>query len=639
MTETIACAVGQFIAHKRAHGRKYHSEARELALLVRFAAGHDISCLSGLTPALLEDFLASRPRPHPRSFNHLLGVVRCLLDWAVTWRCWSPPRCRPAATGSPPHASRSCSTPSRPAACWMPRPRCPTARGPRAGPGLPCHLRLVLRARAARGRGLRPAPGRCQRRPLAADRARRQVRQAPPGPARAADRRPWSASKPPAAPAPRGWTPRRRCSPSTGKDPSIPAPPARPSTTWWPPWNCRSRPGCPPPQPHDLRHSFAVACLLRWYREGIDPSARLCQLSTFMGHVDPVSTSVYLTMTPQLLAEPASKLEAFAAPAWTQVGAMTQPQPLGPVLHSFFASHLITVKGLRPASVRRLPRPVRLFLVFTAADKGCKITRLTLTDLTSTGSWHSSATSSTTGATAPATRNQRLAALHCLFDYIAGREPDMLATCQQVAAIPVKRAALPETRFLERDEMELRLRHLPRDGPLTLRDRALILFLYNTGARAQEVADLRAGHLDLGEHPLVRLHGKGDKWRTCPLWQQTAQLLTALLCPAGPPPAPGAPVFAAHGQPLTRYGIYKIYPPARIPLRRPAHGRRVGPHTFRRTAAVHLLEAGVEVNVIRGWLGPRRSDHDQPLRRDQHQDQAGSPASRRTTRCSGRMPD
>ncbi len=85
MSETIASAVERFVAHKRAHGRKYHSEARELALLVRFAAEHGVSCLSQLTPALLEDFLASRPRSRPRSFNHLLGVVRCLLDWAVTW--------------------------------------------------------------------------------------------------------------------------------------------------------------------------------------------------------------------------------------------------------------------------------------------------------------------------------------------------------------------------------------------------------------------------------------------------------------------------------------------------------------------------------------------------------------------------
>src|ERR1700749_3622292 len=96
MTETIASAVERFIAHKRAHGRKYNSEARELVLLVRFAADHQVSCLRGapppppgefpwLPPALREDFLPSRPRSHPRGFNHLLGVVRCLLDWAVTW--------------------------------------------------------------------------------------------------------------------------------------------------------------------------------------------------------------------------------------------------------------------------------------------------------------------------------------------------------------------------------------------------------------------------------------------------------------------------------------------------------------------------------------------------------------------------
>ena len=101
----------------------------------------------------------------------------------------------------------------------------------------------------------------------------------------------------------------------------------------------------------------------------------------------------------------------------------------------------------------------------------------------------------------------------------------------------------------------------------------------------------------------MRLHGKGGKWRTCPLWQQTARLLISLLGPAGPPPEPGAPVFAAHGQPLTRYGIYKIIRRHASCFDDPRTGRRVSPHTFRHTAAVHLLEAGVEVNVIRGWLG------------------------------------
>jgi integrase len=69
---------------------------------------------------------------------------------------------------------------------------------------------------------------------------------------------------------------------------------------------------------HSLRHSFAVGRLLRWYREGLDPAARLHQLSTFMGHVDPGSTQVYLTITPALLDEANRRFEAFAQPAWTE---------------------------------------------------------------------------------------------------------------------------------------------------------------------------------------------------------------------------------------------------------------------------------------------------------------------------------
>jgi integrase/recombinase XerD len=179
----------------------------------------------------------------------------------------------------------------------------------------------------------------------------------------------------------------------------------------------------------------------------------------------------------------------------------------------------------------------------------------------------------------------------------------MLMVCQRVAAIPTKRVPPPETRFLERDEVEQLLRGLPKDGRLVLRDRALLLFLYNTGARVQEVADLRVEHLDLSEHPTVRLHGKGDKWRICPLWRQTAWTINLLLQSLDPPPTPASAVFTARGNPLTRFGIYKIVRRHAAGLDDPRSGRRIGPHTFRHTAAVHLLEAGNEVNVIRGWLG------------------------------------
>lgn len=282
---------------------------------------------------------------------------------------------------------------------------------------------------------------------------------------------------------------------------------------------------------------------------------------------------------------------------------MNDSPSLGALLHAFFLDHLITLKGLRPASVRSYRDTVRLLLVFVAADKGCKITRLALGDLTFERVAGFLRHLEQDRHNHIRTRNQRLAALHTLFEYVASRTPEMLGVCQQIAAIPMKRAAPAETRFLERDEVEALFAALPRGGRLALRDRALLLLLYNTGARAQEVADLRVGHLDLGEHPLVRLHGKGDKWRSCPLWHPTAELLGALLSSLDSSPTPDTAVFSAYGRPLTRSGIYKIVRRHASGLDDPRTKRVVSPHTFRHTAAVHLLESGVEVNVIRGWLG------------------------------------
>ena len=117
---------------------------------------------------------------------------------------------------------------------------------------------------------------------------------------------------------------------------------------------------------------------------------------------------------------------------------------------------------------------------------------------------------------------------------------------------------------------------------------------------------LCVGHLALDRQPWVRLHRKGDKWRSCPLWKETAEHLRRLL--ERPHGAAGSkePVFCSpQGTALTRFGLYKIVRrhAARFDAAPGAKGRRVTPHVFRHTAAVHLLESGVEVNVIRGWLG------------------------------------
>lgn len=276
---------------------------------------------------------------------------------------------------------------------------------------------------------------------------------------------------------------------------------------------------------------------------------------------------------------------------------------LGPILYSFFTDHLAVQKGLRPASVRSYRDTVRLLLPFVAADKGCRITRLALEDLTCDRVLRFLRHLEENRGNHVRTRNQRLAALHTLFEYIANRVPEMLSVCQQVAAIPTKRTAPPEVRYLEPDEISALLERVPARGRWVLRDRAIILFLYNTGARAQETADLRVGDLDL-EAARVRLNGKGQKWRTCPLWRETVRLLRVLIDRAA---SPDAPVFSSFRQrPLTRIGVYRVVcRHARSIERRSsnARGRRITPHVLRHTTAVHLLESGVEPNVIRAWLG------------------------------------
>ena len=91
--------------------------------------------------------------------------------------------------------------------------------------------------------------------------------------------------------------------------------------------------------------------------------------------------------------------------------------------------------------------------------------------------------------------------------------------------------------------------------PLGARDHALLLFLYNTGARADEVARLTVGSLQLGRPPSVRLHGKGNKFRTCPLWQTTT---TSLACLVGNRDLNGSVFMNRVSQPITRFGIHRV---------------------------------------------------------------------------------
>ena len=132
---------------------------------------------------------------------------------------------------------------------------------------------------------------------------------------------------------------------------------------------------------------------------------------------------------------------------------------------------------------------------------------------------------------------------------------------------------------------------------------ALLLFLYNTGARVSEATQLKVRDLQVRRsddgHALVTLHGKGGKTRQCPLWSDTEQVLAELVHDRA---IDDAVFISRHRKPFTRFGVYRLV--ERCADRVPAlAGRKVTPHVLRHTTACHLLQAGVDINTIRAWLG------------------------------------
>lgn len=294
---------------------------------------------------------------------------------------------------------------------------------------------------------------------------------------------------------------------------------------------------------------------------------------------------------------------------------------LGALLHAFLADELPLQKGLRPTSIKAHRDALRLYLTFVAADVPCRLTQITLDSLTLDRVLRFLRHLEDLRHNHRRTRNHRLTILHTFFEFLGRRVPECLAVAQQVAAIPSKRVPPPETRFLDRDEIETLFRQLPAEGRLALRDRALLLTLYNSGGRVQEVADLRVEHLELGAQPRVRLHRKGDKWRLCPLWEQTAELLRQVVGDVSPSASPARPVFASQGgRALTRFGIYKIV--RRHTGTSPHQPARVSTFLCRKSA-----RSGRRCQCDSGLVGPCETRDHQPLRGDHCAHEGGGPTA------------
>ncbi|MGD0511526.1 MAG: tyrosine-type recombinase/integrase, partial [Candidatus Micrarchaeaceae archaeon] len=200
------------------------------------------------------------------------------------------------------------------------------------------------------------------------------------------------------------------------------------------------------------------------------------------------------------------------------------------------------------------------------------------------------------------TRNLRLAAIHSMAQFIGINSPEHLHWCGIIKAVPFKKAPRSTITYLEKNEMDAILTAAEGISQQHRRDHALLLLLYNTGARANEVAQLIINDLAISLVPhrecsSALIHGKGNKTRHCPLWTQTINEILPLIKDR---PKTDHVFINRYGQPITRFGIhtmverYTTIASVQIPSLKT---KRVSPHTIRHTTATHLLRAGVDINT------------------------------------------
>jgi site-specific recombinase XerD len=204
------------------------------------------------------------------------------------------------------------------------------------------------------------------------------------------------------------------------------------------------------------------------------------------------------------------------------------------------------------------------------------------------------------------TRNLRLTALRSFTHHLVRRDPTLAGEYQRILSIPSKKTTTPVVTYLEPEEVAVLLRQPDRRRTNELRDYALLLFLYNTGARIAEALALRNSDVQLVRPFEAKLAGKGRKDRVCPLWKETAVALRRISGGARPSPDTDHVFKSLRGTPLSRDGADYIVQKhvRRAAAECPAFRRkRVTPHVFRHSCAVALLQAGIDLSVIRDYLG------------------------------------
>ena len=284
---------------------------------------------------------------------------------------------------------------------------------------------------------------------------------------------------------------------------------------------------------------------------------------------------------------------------------MTNVDPLGPWIRRFLLEYIISERNQSRNTQASYRDTLTLLIPFVGAKLRRPVDQLSVSDLNAEHVRSFLATLEQTRGCGVATRNVRLAAIRSLARFVAERSPEHIGWSGEICSIPFKKADQRLVPYLEKSEMDALLDAPDQTTDQGRRDYILLLFLYNTGARVSEAAQLIVGDLNLAtreqDYSSVTIRGKGNKFRCCPLWPQTVTQLRTLIGNR----APKERVFLnRRRQGTTRSGIYLMverYVTKIAPKMPSLTGKRVSPHCI--TTATHLLRSGVDINTIRAWLG------------------------------------
>jgi site-specific recombinase XerD len=270
---------------------------------------------------------------------------------------------------------------------------------------------------------------------------------------------------------------------------------------------------------------------------------------------------------------------------------------------SFFRNYLQRTRGASPHTLRAYRDALKLFFLFLANRKRKPVSGLTLDDIESDAVLAFLDHVESHRGNSAVTRNCRLGAVRSFVQHLLRHDVTRSGQYGRILAIRNKKAMHRAAIYLEPEEARAVITAVDRQRRDGERDHALLLFLYNTGARVSEALAVRACDLRLERPRQVRLLGKGRKERICPLWSETAAALRRII-PTGK--AEDLLFRNAQGAPLSRDGVAYLlskYVRAAAQDVPSLRKRRVTPHVMRHSCAVALLQADVDVSVIRDYLG------------------------------------